>query len=173
MLQTWRNGNAGRRGREERNGRERRKTFVYVCTRILTAIKIQKFRVFSSSHSRFVTFGGSGEIANNGYFFPSFCVCCFCSLLSGRSDHVSTLSVESYRRISASVVAIEAFGGSFFISIFIRVLCRVVGLSTRESSTISYWPVPATGGRHIGNNFAFLLNLSFLVLVGLSKTRAR
>ena len=83
MLQTWRNGNAGRRGREERNGRERRKTFVYVRTRIFTAIKIQKFRVFSSSHSRFVTFGGSGEIANNGYFFSSFCVCCFFFVVVG------------------------------------------------------------------------------------------
>ena len=77
--------------------------------------------------------------------------------------------MESYRRISASVVAVEAFVGLFFILIFIRVLCRVVGRSTRESTTISYWPVLATGGRHIENHFfslsiQSLLNCIFLAL---------
>ena len=65
--------------------------------------------------------------------------------------------------------------GLFFILIFIRVLCRVVGRSTRESTTISYWPVLATGGRHIENHFVSLSIQSLLncIFLALSVSRRR
>ena len=64
---------------------------------------------------------------NGGSFFSLVLYRVSCSSFSGQSDHVSALPVESYRRISASVVAVEAFAGSFIHCDFHS--CRVVGLS--------------------------------------------